>query len=934
MSHRYWITIVVLVSLLLVLFVYTGTTSIDESILSVVLAEDIPISLLDDETCIEIYRSIGYNITIGFQNRLWSNFFKTIESGDERASRYQLKEIRRLARLDSLVFGTRYYQGLIRMLSSSRENMDNWIKLWRFRWKFFNKLRTGEIRNTSWDERLKMHLSEIERLNLEKWCFMDYEVAADYYFFSQRDSTAFEYLKKAYDATLQTGHYPICSHLAGRIGAYLAREGRFEEAMEYYKSSLEFARAADDPYLIARAISFTSFLKASIGEFAVADSLMRESLEFCNLTRDPICEISKLVGLARLYNSFGETEKALYHIEEAVLIATEKLKLSRVRENKYLYESITHYLATAFSLKGRINLKLGNVEDAVNSIKYAIDIFRNSLDRYSESQMIKLLADAYATSGDYGKAEKLYSRAVRIVTKLKKRRKLSEYLTSIGQLYLETGDTEKCRAVLEKAMKIAGEEEYWMQEIDIAHLLSKLYIAEKDTTGAKYELESAIWTYFHRLEKATSRGDRKAQVEKVDELFMDLFDLLYSGASPCDSMLFWKRMHYEVIRTPVAINGFNATAIGSTTGLKNLVGDDHLLLQYIKGTSNYYLVAISDDGVSHHRLPGNTRRLEELIEKFVTEYERGINPFGGEDDLYMTEIKEAARGLGKMLFGGAYPLLKSKSKVTVIPDGPLVSLPFELILSYIDGTDGSDSGCPFIAYLPSICFVDSREGKHETGTSLESALVVSNPYQAKWVLKRYPALLPLESAGKETSGLNMYIDKAITVKGKAAKKDSVVKLMKESRLLHFATHSIYYPEYEGKPSLLLASDDSDRNMAHITLSPDEIKRMDIKAHLVVLATCESSSEKKRSFKQELGIAEAFLVAGAERVIAVRGTIKDSEAAAFFGKFYKNLFERKLSVEEAFHLTRNEMVARDTRKGDKTALARWSRFILLTGKLKT
>jgi len=900
----------------------------DESVLTVTLAESKPLWLLGDNACIEEYRTVGYNITAGFQNKFWNVFFKTAAIGDEYACRYQLSELMRLARLDSVTFQTRYYLGLLRMLSESPDNMDRWLNLWKVRWKFFGELRSGGAKGPTTEKKLLRHLKKIEEYGFDKWCFMDYEIAADYYFASQRDSTAFEYLKKAYRSTLETNHTPICSHLAGRIGAYLSREGKFDEAMNFYRASLEFAGKANDPYFISRALSFTSFLKASMGEFAIADSLMRKALEYCGMTMDPICEISKLVGLARLYNSFGETGKALYHLKRAILIAIEKMKTSRVRKNKYLSESMNHYLATAYSLKGRINLKLGEVQDAVRSISHALDIYRNALDRYSESQMLKLLADAYAASGEFEKAENLYSKAVSIVTRLKKRRKLAEYMTSLGTLHLKRGRTQRSREILEEAMKIANAENYWMQKIDIGYALAEVHVSQGDTLEAVKKLERSIWIYSHNLGKVQGTGDKRAQAEKVNELFTNLFDLLYSLNTPADSFLSWREKQYTLINNPKASNNLKDNAyhkIIDTAQRQN----DRLTLRYIRGSENYYLISISSEGVGLRKLRVNVEKINELAAKVAVICKKKISDSNNALDGDVVTAGNTINTLYDILLGNLEIPLRSKKYITVIPDGELFSIPFEILLTW-KKKEYDKSGIPYVSYLPSLCFVDTSVNGQKRKINFDNALVIINPHQAGWVLQRYPTMLDLEKTEEETAFIRKHVKRCIVLEGEKAKKDSVTTLMQKAELIHFATHTVYHPEYEGQPSLLLASGKRPQNMDDITIGPDEIKNMNLKAELVVLATCESSSEREKTFRQELGLAEAFLVAGAKRVIAVRNVLRDKDAALFFEKFYRNLFEKGMKVEEAFHSARNMLYIEEQNSGGPdVALLRWSSFVLIS-----
>lgn len=78
--------------------------------------------------------------------------------------------------------------------------------------------------------------------------------------------------------------------------------------------------------------------------------------------------------------------------------------------------------------------------------------------------------------------------------------------------------------------------------------------------------------------------------------------------------------------------------------------------------------------------------------------------------------------------------------------------------------------------------------------------------------------------------------------------------------------------------------------AHLRLADGPLTVLDVLAHrprtgTVLLIGCKAGSAMSLSRYESLGLAEAFLLAGADRVIAPDRTVSDAEAARFVKAFY-------------------------------------------------
>lgn len=103
------------------------------------------------------------------------------------------------------------------------------------------------------------------------------------------------------------------------------------------------------------------------------------------------------------------------------------------------------------------------------------------------------------------------------------------------------------------------------------------------------------------------------------------------------------------------------------------------------------------------------------------------------------------------------------------------------------------------------------------------------------------------------------------------------------RVLHVATHAIPPASNGLLPSLVLAPEPGRKSGI---LSADEIGRLHLdQLHLVILAACASARGPATSRNGELGLAQSFLAAGVESVVATLWPVEDRLAKDFSLRFH-------------------------------------------------
>ncbi len=212
-------------------------------------------------------------------------------------------------------------------------------------------------------------------------------------------------------------------------------------------------------------------------------------------------------------------------------------------------------------------------------------------------------------------------------------------------------------------------------------------------------------------------------------------------------------------------------------------------------------------------------------------------------------------------------------RVLVSPDGALSYVPFALLL------DGREVAC-----VPSgTTYGLLREERDERG---EGVLALGDPdYAAKAdlrataVLRGPGALTPLPSTRDEAKAVG-----DVVLLGADATEAGVREAVSRRRrwhAIHFACHGLIDPERPLLSSLAVTPGGSDDGF----LTALEVYRTTLPADLVVLSACETGKGKVVRGEGIVGMARAFMFAGAPRVLCSLWKVDDDATQALMTRFY-------------------------------------------------
>lgn len=234
--------------------------------------------------------------------------------------------------------------------------------------------------------------------------------------------------------------------------------------------------------------------------------------------------------------------------------------------------------------------------------------------------------------------------------------------------------------------------------------------------------------------------------------------------------------------------------------------------------------------------------------------------------------------------------------VGIVPDGVLWQLPFETL---VDGAGRYRLERHTMYYAPSISVLREmkRASQRRAPSRRPTLLAVGDPLIASAARRNLAAvyrsadLSPLPDARTEVEAIRrLYgVHGATVFVGRAATEARVKAEMGRYDVLHFATHGILDDASPMYSRLMLAEEehaagsDSDG-----MLEAWELMKLDLRADLVVLSTCDSASGRVSAGEGLIGMTWAAFVAGARTTVASVWPAASKSTAALMIDFHREL----------------------------------------------
>ena len=653
----------------------------------------------------------------------------------------------------------------------------------------------------------------------------------------------------------------------GNLGNAYHRPGDFKHAIAYHKQRLSILRELGNKAGEGAAYGDLGNAYFRLGDFKKAIEYHQHNLSIAK-------EVGDRAGEGAAHGNLGNAHNSLGQFQEAVEYYKQHLRIANDLEDR--------------AGKGRAFCNLGNVHDALGDFGQAITYHRKHLaiakeigDCAGEGTAYGNLGNAFRGLGEYEQAIVYHEKHLSIANKVGDRAGQALACYFLGLSFELLGS-------LRKAI------EYYRSSVNLCNDMRALLSSEdewKISFRSVYQhVYTGLWT---TLLKIQDTDEALCAVEQGRaQALTDLLNFQYGFRVPPSDLLAHRKTLSYFLRDVSQLIVFVA-----------LKGDTVNSWVFCKGNG----VQFRQKRIEN--IPAGedaTTMLQNLIKTAFEENDiglpvkcenRSLDELRGDEGLLFNtpscqdtlpsspcsnDNNQSLRKLYDIVIGPFADLLLG-NEIIIVPDGPLCMAPF---VAFVDPDSRYLNDSFRIRIIPSLTSLKLIKDSPQDYHRQDGTLIVGDPCVVEVTNKRgEPILSQLTHARVEVRKIGEILNTPPLI-GREATKDKVLKQICSVELVHIAAHGdartgeIALAPNPGWMSRIPEKED-------YILKVADVQAVQLRAKLVVLSCCHSGRGNVTA-EGVVGIARAFLGAGARSVLVSLWAIDDKATMEFMIRFYKNL----------------------------------------------
>ena len=575
-------------------------------------------------------------------------------------------------------------------------------------------------------------------------------------------------------------------------------------------------------------------------------------------------------GLGIAYDCLGDYSKAIEFHQQSISIAKEIGKKGSE--------------GTAYTNLGAAYHSLGDYRKAIEFHQQSLSIAKEIGEKASEGKAYTNLGSAYYSLGDYRKAIEFHQQSLGIAKEIGEKDLEQKTYTSLGRSFQELHDFRQAEECYEFSVKVFEEMRFLLQEKD------EWKISFRD----QLETYSYLWIVQLRQDK-TKEALLTAERGRAQALG-DLMESQYGRKLTLSSL---KEQMERITNISSLISIPTTFLVEAFESLHFWVLYKGQEWQYIYKELGYTLKYMTD------------KAYKQIIGHLGVRYDIGTE----EKEFTSSQAGvDALRELYDVMIAPISHLIKDEELI-IVPDGSSFLIPYAALL---DQNSRYLSETLRIRLAPSLTslrlLLECPEERHCTA----GALLVGNPWNETVRIKGM-RIEQLPGAEEEVKMIGEILN-VEPLTGKNATKEQVLSRLNTVSLVHIAAH---YSAERGEILLSPNLGGSKRpKKKDFLLTMADVLNAKLEAKLVVLS-CAHSGQGKIKAEGVVGMARAFLGAGARSVIASLWAIDDHATLVFMRHFYEHLVKGQ-SASKSLHEAMKMMRESD----DFNAVMYWAPFMLI------
>ncbi|CAH3131564.1 unnamed protein product [Pocillopora meandrina] len=754
------------------------------------------------------------------------------------------------------------------------------------------------------------------------------------------------------------------------VADFLRETGRVLQAIEVYKECLIIIHSL--VLVIDISLANTMFCAIYLAIFCAYDYI-----------KDYTNTENYLKELLLYLDSHDTAEKGWLHLKLAEILRVQ----SKFMEAWKFYESAINIMKTIGDTHGQgvCYIRLGKMFQSLNQYDKAREYQDKALairieigdrdgeatsygnlgtlegigDRSGEAADYRHLGLISCKRGEYDKAQEYFERAFTIHKKIGERKGLLVNYSDLGMCFQSLGKYDMAEEYLKQALLLSRDIGLNLKEFQCLCHLSELKASQGNLEEASLHLFRAIqkfdtlrgflkendqfqisfleqhgtfpYKFFSRLLSSTGKSQDALYVEELTRArgLADLMAARYSVQEQISSDpqswygiqgIITKEAECACLYISVGQNDVRFWIIKATGAIqfleKKVKLDQNKVTGIVPELDEFFKEAFRSQAI----LPEQNCEDRSLDDTELTSL-----PYDKRSVLRDYDAKDFKTSLDlcyKIIIAPVASLLK-QPEIIIVPDSCVYQVPFTALAD--EGGKYLSETCR-IRIVPSLTTLKLVQDSPPEYHSQTGALIVGDPVVGEVIYKgRRRNIAPLPCARKEAEMIGRLLGVTPLI-GYSATKHSVLQTINSVSLIHIAAHGdaergeiVLSPKHTSPLSPLPREGDYLLTMA-------DISKTRLRAKLVVLSCCHSARGHIRT-EGVIGIARAFLGAGARSVLAARWALDDTATEQFMTCFYRHLF-RGESVSESLHKARKWM-----RNNGFDKVSQWAPFMIMGDNVK-
>ena len=268
------------------------------------------------------------------------------------------------------------------------------------------------------------------------------------------------------------------SSVSIKIGVLKNNQDQYDSAKYYFNQGYHLALMTGDSRRLMLAVNGLSATNLSIGNFAAADSLNDIIIEI-NIQKND----NYLLAIAYTMKSLINEKQGNFNI--AYNYALKGLRLMKEFDKPVRMADILVQLAG-------IEKIMGNIPDAIEHSKEALDVYRTHGDLKYQAQLLGNLGDLFIIQGNYNDALEFLQQSAAKAERAGNLSGKAGALNSLGKLYILQNRYPQAQKELEVALEIASDIGDLPGKVKILNTLGLLYNETNNPQKALQYLNESI----------------------------------------------------------------------------------------------------------------------------------------------------------------------------------------------------------------------------------------------------------------------------------------------------------------------------------------------------------------------------------------------------------------------------------------------------------